>query len=55
MKVTVISHYGAALLRNEENKTLLLQDEGDQLEILGEEWESGDEIEILDEYEELFE
>jgi hypothetical protein len=55
MKVHVKHHYGAALLTDPETgKTLLLQNDGDILEILGEDWQSGT-AEILDEYQPLFE
>jgi hypothetical protein len=54
MKVHVKHHYGAALLTDPETgKTLLLQNDGDILEMLGEDWQSGY-TEILDEYITLF-
>lgn len=55
MRVRIEAHYGAALLHDDQGKTFLVQYEGDMLEMLGEDWSSGDEIEISDEYEGFFE
>jgi hypothetical protein len=57
MKVYAENHYSAALLtelESGEEKTMLVQPDYDQTEMLGEDWDEGV-YEIADDYEEYFE
>jgi len=53
MKVYAEYHYSAALLTDEDGKTMLVQLDQDQECMLGKDWEEG-EYEIDDEYAEYF-
>jgi len=54
MEVYAEYHYSAALLTDEEGKTMLVQSGDDQEDMLGKDWDEG-EYEISDEYAEYFE